>query len=152
EDKSSPRRWRLSSGVHITQPLRLSRKAQRPDTVPQSVKWPLACPVSTEVARPKRFELLTPRFVVWCSIQASYGRLVPRRRMRRDSPRPGIAIGSVQTWQGFDSAHTPHSYWCFARLLSRMGAFVTAFVERDWAIWYFQAERCPDGSVDQRDL
>lgn len=28
------------------------------------------------VARPKRFELLTPRFVVWCSIQLSYGRLV----------------------------------------------------------------------------
>src|ERR1700722_692160 len=26
------------------------------------------------VARPKRFELLTPRFVVWCSIQLSYGR------------------------------------------------------------------------------
>ena len=24
-----------------------------------------------EVARPKRFELLTPRFVVWCSIQLS---------------------------------------------------------------------------------
>jgi hypothetical protein len=27
------------------------------------------------VARPKRFELLTPRFVVWCSIQLSYGRV-----------------------------------------------------------------------------
>ena len=30
-----------------------------------------------ELARPKRFELLTPRFVVWCSIQLSYGRVVP---------------------------------------------------------------------------
>jgi hypothetical protein len=28
------------------------------------------------MARPKRFELLTPRFVVWCSIQLSYGRVV----------------------------------------------------------------------------
>jgi hypothetical protein len=28
----------------------------------------------TKMARPKRFELLTPRFVVWCSIQLSYGR------------------------------------------------------------------------------
>jgi hypothetical protein len=28
------------------------------------------------LARPKRFELLTPRFVVWCSIQLSYGRFV----------------------------------------------------------------------------
>ena len=27
-----------------------------------------------EMARPKRFELLTPKFVVWCSIQLSYGR------------------------------------------------------------------------------
>ena len=29
------------------------------------------------MARPKRFELLTPRFVVWCSIQLSYGRVDP---------------------------------------------------------------------------
>ena len=31
--------------------------------------------ISPAMARPKRFELLTPRFVVWCSIQLSYGRL-----------------------------------------------------------------------------
>jgi hypothetical protein len=31
-----------------------------------------------KMARPKRFELLTPRFVVWCSIQLSYGRFVRR--------------------------------------------------------------------------
>ena len=30
------------------------------------------------LARPKRFELLTPRFVVWCSIQLSYGRFARR--------------------------------------------------------------------------
>jgi hypothetical protein len=30
--------------------------------------------VECSLARPKRFELLTPRFVVWCSIQLSYGR------------------------------------------------------------------------------
>ena len=42
-----------------------------------------------EMARPKRFELLTPRFVVWCSIQLSYGRAGRRcggsggRRARR---------------------------------------------------------------------
>src|SRR5712691_6726077 len=33
------------------------------------------------MARPKRFELLTPRFVVWCSIQLSYG------RVGRDGPK-----------------------------------------------------------------
>ena len=27
-----------------------------------------------KMARPERFELPTPRFVVWCSIQLSYGR------------------------------------------------------------------------------
>ena len=31
------------------------------------------------MARPKRFELLTPRFVVWCSIQLSYGRVFRER-------------------------------------------------------------------------
>ena len=30
------------------------------------------------MARPEEFELPTPRFVVWCSIQLSYGRI--RRR------------------------------------------------------------------------
>jgi hypothetical protein len=29
------------------------------------------------LARPERFELPTPRFVVWCSIQLSYGRAGP---------------------------------------------------------------------------
>ena len=33
------------------------------------------CGSEKEMARPKRFELLTPRFVVWCSIQLSYGRI-----------------------------------------------------------------------------
>jgi hypothetical protein len=30
--------------------------------------------VDDELARPERFERPTPRFVVWCSIQLSYGR------------------------------------------------------------------------------
>ena len=44
----------------------LWERAQRPDT--------LLLNFQEEMARPKRFELLTPRFVVWCSIQLSYGR------------------------------------------------------------------------------
>ena len=35
------------------------------------------------LARPERFELPAPRFVVWCSIQLSYGRLGCLRRRRR---------------------------------------------------------------------
>jgi hypothetical protein len=30
------------------------------------------------LARPERFERPTPRFVVWCSIQLSYGRIAFR--------------------------------------------------------------------------
>jgi hypothetical protein len=33
------------------------------------------CFLKEKMARPKGFEPLTPRFVVWCSIQLSYGRL-----------------------------------------------------------------------------
>src|SRR5262245_66229508 len=43
---------------------------------------------SMKVARPKGFEPLTPRFVVWCSIQLSYGRLVPPPGGARDAERP----------------------------------------------------------------
>ncbi len=63
----------------------------------------------TEVARPKRFELLTPRFVVWCSIQLSYGRRV--RRVQNTDQRSGrrcapIAIGFAAEWQGGANART----------------------------------------------
>jgi hypothetical protein len=50
--------------------------------------------VNSFMARPKRFELLTPRFVVWCSIQLSYGRA------------PGIARGSGLRWQGRNRGRT----------------------------------------------
>ena len=42
-------------------------------SLPFKVLRSIECQKS-EMARPKRFELLTPRFVVWCSIQLSYGR------------------------------------------------------------------------------
>jgi hypothetical protein len=44
------------------------------------------------VARPKRFELLTPRFVVWCSIQLSYGRVL--RIAREVFPERGKSGGN----------------------------------------------------------
>ena len=35
---------------------------------------------TSEMARPERFELPAPRFVVWCSIQLSYGRFDRHRQ------------------------------------------------------------------------
>ena len=48
----------------------------------------------TEMARPKRFELLTPRFVVWCSIQLSYGRVLRiAREVSPEKPKsPGTGL------------------------------------------------------------
>ena len=41
----------------------------------------------------REFELLTPRFVVWCSIQLSYGRLNPPRTAKA-SPARGRALAA----------------------------------------------------------
>jgi hypothetical protein len=41
------------------------------------------------MAHPKRFELLTPRFVVWCSIQLSYGCVCQRVFRWRGDPLKG---------------------------------------------------------------
>src|SRR6185312_1696486 len=51
-----------------------------------------------KMARPKRFELLTPRFVVWCSIQLSYGRVANRfdQAGRRQGREPMEAPGQRQ--------------------------------------------------------
>src|SRR5215475_11779100 len=54
------------------------------------------------MARPERFELPTPRFVVWCSIQLSYGRIVARHAGSIGRQAPGaraIAIGFPLRWQ-----------------------------------------------------
>ena len=45
--------------------------------------------VVEKMARPKGFEPLTPRFVVWCSIQLSYGR-VPVERPKPEIERAGL--------------------------------------------------------------
>ena len=41
------------------------------------------------MARPKGFEPLTPRFVVWCSIQLSYGRAAASGKGRDIGARSG---------------------------------------------------------------
>jgi hypothetical protein len=44
-------------------------------TPPNKAGWPQTpCHPTGKLARPERLELPTPRFVVWCSIQLSYGR------------------------------------------------------------------------------
>ncbi len=50
--------------------------------------------VMGRMARPKGFEPLTPRFVVWCSIQLSYGRLIGRSLRKATSTEAGDIKGS----------------------------------------------------------
>ncbi|GGF35675.1 serine type site-specific recombinase [Youhaiella tibetensis] len=54
--------------------------------------------VSGEMARPKRFELLTPRFVVWCSIQLSYGRAGRFHGRSRRAIALRRESGATHTW------------------------------------------------------
>ena len=73
-DKRSQAKIRLSKSGH---PLAWNLAPREP---PDEPIWRLVAKFAkskTKMARPKRFELLTPRFVVWCSIQLSYGRLIP---------------------------------------------------------------------------
>ena len=58
------------------------------------------------MARPKRFELLTPKFVVWCSIQLSYGRVSPpeielsvEARFKQAAQKKRARLASIK--QGF---------------------------------------------------
>jgi hypothetical protein len=55
-------------------------------TLPFNILGGLKMP-KCEMARPKGFEPLTPRFVVWCSIQLSYGR-APSQGGRRGGSHP----------------------------------------------------------------
>ena len=52
------------------------------------------------LARPKGFEPLTPRFVVWCSIQLSYGRLRRLGSARRTTRRieRAVRLGKLASW------------------------------------------------------
>ena len=54
------------------------------------------------LARPKRFELLTPRFVVWCSIQLSYG-LKRRKALDRSDDLEAKSATRVAPWCGSNS-------------------------------------------------
>jgi hypothetical protein len=51
------------------------------------------------MARPKGFEPLTPRFVVWCSIQLSYGRLRGSCAKGTRDQACGSFTGKRDAWQ-----------------------------------------------------
>ena len=60
------------------------------------------------MARPKRFELLTPRSVVWCSIQLSYGRIRRRESAKKAGPRQGAhPTERLCPWQGCGLSSLP---------------------------------------------
>ena len=60
----------LTTGVHPSQPTVVTPTVTPSEIDPNSFHAKLL----KLLARPKGFEPLTPRFVVWCSIQLSYGR------------------------------------------------------------------------------
>src|SRR6185295_18419079 len=90
-------------------------------------------------------ELLTPRFVVWCSIQLSYGRIVPDGRSGR---KPGVAKGYVPYWQEQASGVRP---WLSSGR-SGAGPLAPPRAEFDRLIGNRDPERRPDGAVDQADV
>ena len=76
------------------------------------------CPIL--LARPEGFEPPTPRFVVWCSIQLSYGRFLRiAREMFPDQPRPAGSgpfpigfrspLASLRIFAGWWDLSRPHA-------------------------------------------
>src|SRR3984957_10401669 len=128
------------------------------------------------MARPKRFELLTPRFVVWCSIQLSYGRVslgpfglnspAASNKVLERPPRSALATGFRPAWQGrkvgiclsesparssrpsgFDASHRP----AMTSLL-RPCALVAHAQQLHRAVRYRDPEGGADGAFDQMDF
>ena len=65
------------------------------------------------MARPKGFEPLTPRFVVWCSIQLSYGRLVGRSLREATLAEAGDIKGSGAVGKPLHAEDLPKASDCF---------------------------------------
>ena len=78
------------------------------------------------LARPKGFELLTPKFVVWCSIQLSYGRLgwLKRRRRAAEATGPLTAFARAGKTQSRHARARHVDFWAPrpARALALAGA------------------------------
>jgi hypothetical protein len=103
------------------------------------------------LARPERFELPTPRFVVWCSIQLSYGRLA----LCAGSGPAGKAGGTGRIGIGFAPARqgmripSPGTRW---RRPSRPRPLAAPGVELHRPVRDGEAEGRADSALDQADL
>src|SRR6266849_1064990 len=102
------------------------------------------------LARPDGFEPPTPRFVVWCSIQLSYGRFLAHRAGNAPERALGrreraIAIGFAPGWQGSGRGNGSASSL-------RPRPLAAAAVELDRAVRDGEAEGRPDGAFDQANL
>ena len=72
-----PRRLRVSKWIVTYAPIKRQRTALQSclATTPSvKISERIALRNCLHLARPERFELPTPKFVAWCSIQLSYGR------------------------------------------------------------------------------
>ena len=80
------------------QPAKRGVKPQRAG-IPQATKKPALGRFFVDMARPEGFEPPTPKFVAWCSIQLSYGRvaeaeLCPTRGGVVNAMHYGMDIGT----------------------------------------------------------
>ncbi len=82
---------------------------------------------TARLARPRRFELLTPRSVVWCSVQLSYGR-PPDRRI-------SAAVGDRQGRNDFGRHKTPRP------AMRRPDRWRMIFPRRDQGRWLPRSSR-----------
>src|SRR3984957_16638162 len=129
------------------------------------------------MARPKRFELLTPRFVVWCSIQLSYGRVslgpfglnspAASNKVLERPPRSALATGFRPAWQGRKggiflsqsparSSRPSFRVRCFASprndIALRPCALVAHAQQFHRTVRYRDPEGGADGAFDQMDF
>jgi hypothetical protein len=109
------------------------------------------------MARPERFELPTPRFVVWCSIQLSYGRVL--RGAQGDAPAtdigreraPSYRLRSLLARLG-TIAHPPRSAGNAIAAANRISRTRAPRGELDRAVRDGEPEGRPDGAFHQADL
>ena len=71
----------------VTERWRLGGDSPKRTCLMRTTPTPKQLKYLRKMARPKGFEPLTPRFVVWCSIQLSYGRVCRQQWPARRSPK-----------------------------------------------------------------